>query len=104
MEPWASLSSRWSCCTSTFGRLYGLLVERGIHPTQSQINRGREFVLRAEQHGLRQVNPPPLMRDVIRQFEAAHVYAFQLTFVLMGWWPSSAPLFAGCWSVGATTR
>jgi EmrB/QacA subfamily drug resistance transporter len=67
-----------------FGRLYGLLAERGIHPTQGQINRGREFVLRAEQHGLRQVNPPPLMRDVIGQFEAAHVYAFQLTFVLMG--------------------
>jgi EmrB/QacA subfamily drug resistance transporter len=67
-----------------FGRLYGALAERGIKPTQSQVTRGREFVLRAEQSGLRNVTPPPFMRDVIRQFEAAHVYAFQLTFVLMG--------------------
>ena len=67
-----------------FGRLYASLAERGINPTQSQVTRGREFVLRAEQTGLHNITPPPFMRDVIRQFEAAHVYAFQLTFVLMG--------------------
>jgi hypothetical protein len=66
------------------GRLYGALAERGIKLTQSQITRAREFVLRAEQTGLHNVTPPPFMRDIIRQFEAAHVYAFQLTFVLMG--------------------
>ena len=67
-----------------FRRLYSLLAERGIKPTQSEITRGREFVLRAEQTGLRNITPPPFMRDIIRQFEAAHVYTFQLTFVLMG--------------------
>ncbi len=67
-----------------YGRLYELLGGRGITPTQSQIDRGREFVLRAEQKGLRNVTPPPFMRDVIRQFEEAHVHAYQLTFALMG--------------------
>ena len=28
--------------------------------------------------------PPPFMRDAIRDFELAHVYAYQLTFSLMG--------------------
>ena len=67
-----------------YGRFFGLLAERGYHPTQSQMDRGREFVLRAEQKGLRNIKPPPFMRDAIRDFEAAHVYAYQLTFALMG--------------------
>ncbi len=48
------------------------------------MDRGREFVLRAEQKGLNNITPPPFMREVIRDFEAAHVYAYQLTFSLMG--------------------
>jgi MFS family permease len=67
-----------------FGRLYALLAERGIKVTQGEIQQGREFVLRAEQKGLQQVSMPPRIRYVLGQFEAAHVYAFQLTFVLMG--------------------
>jgi EmrB/QacA subfamily drug resistance transporter len=67
-----------------YGRLYGLLAERGITITRGEIEQGREFVLRAEQKGLHQVSLPPRIRDVLGQFEAAHVYAFQLTFVLMG--------------------
>lgn len=41
-------------------------------------------MLRAEQKGLKQVSVPPRMREVLGDFEAAHVYAFQLTFALMG--------------------
>jgi EmrB/QacA subfamily drug resistance transporter len=67
-----------------FGRLYGALAERGIHVTRGEIQQGREFVLRAEQKGVHQVSMPPPIRDVIGQFEAAHVYAYQLTFALMG--------------------
>lgn len=67
-----------------FGRLYERLGERGIRPTQGEIQRGREFVLRAEQKGIRQVSVPPHIREVIGQFEAAHVYAFQITFGIMG--------------------
>jgi len=67
-----------------FGRLYERLGERGITPTQGEIQRGREFVLRAEQKGIRQVSAPPHIREVIGQFEAAHVYGFQITFGIMG--------------------
>jgi hypothetical protein len=67
-----------------YGRFFELLAGRGYHPTHSQMERGREFVLRAEQKGLRNITPPPFMRDAIRDFEAAHVYAYQLTFTLMG--------------------
>jgi EmrB/QacA subfamily drug resistance transporter len=67
-----------------FGRLYSSLAGRGIHVTHGEIQQGREFVLRAEQKGVHQVKMPPEIRDVINQFEAAHVYAYQLTFALMG--------------------
>jgi hypothetical protein len=67
-----------------FGGLCALLAERGIKVTQGEIQQGREFVLRAEQKGLQQASMPPHIRYVLGQFEAAHVYAFQLTFVLMG--------------------
>ena len=67
-----------------FGRLYASLAERGIKVTPGEIQQGREFVLRAEQQGLHQVSMPPRMRFIIGDFEAAHVYAFQLTFALMG--------------------
>ena len=67
-----------------FGKLFDLLAQRGITVTQSEMQQGREFVLRAEQEGLRQVTPPPRIRAVLDQFEEAHVHAYQLTFVLMG--------------------
>ena len=67
-----------------FGRLYGSLAERGIKVTPREIQQGREFVLRAEQKGLHQLNLPPRIRNVLGDFEAAHAYAYQLTFVLMG--------------------
>lgn len=37
-----------------FGRLFELLAERGITVTPGEMRQGREFVLRAEQEGLRQ--------------------------------------------------
>jgi EmrB/QacA subfamily drug resistance transporter len=67
-----------------FGRLYASLAERGIKVTPGEIEQGREFVLRAEQKGVHQVSAPPRIREVLGDFEAAHVYAFQLTFALMG--------------------
>jgi EmrB/QacA subfamily drug resistance transporter len=67
-----------------FGRIFDLLAQRGIVPTQGEMQQGREFVLRAEQEGLRQVTPPPRIRDVLGQFEEAHVHAYQFTFILMG--------------------
>ena len=67
-----------------FGRLYERLDERGITVTQGEIQQGREFVLRAEQEGIRQVSAPPRIREVLGEFEAAHVYGFQITFGLMG--------------------
>src|SRR5215211_2522238 len=67
-----------------FGRLYERLGERGITPTQAEIQKGREFVLRAEQEGIRHVSVPPHIREVLGLFEAAHVYAFQITFGLTG--------------------
>jgi EmrB/QacA subfamily drug resistance transporter len=67
-----------------YGRLLGLMAERGINPTQSQMHRGREFVLWAEQKGIKNVKVPPAMREVLGDFERAHVYANQLTFGLMG--------------------
>jgi hypothetical protein len=42
-----------------FGRIFELLAGHGITPTQSEMHRGREFILRAEQKGLRQVSLPP---------------------------------------------
>ena len=67
-----------------FGRLYERLGERGVMPTQGEVQRGREFVLRAEQEGIRQVSVPTHIREVLGLFEAAHVYAFQITFGLTG--------------------
>ena len=67
-----------------YGRLYASLAERGIKPTPGEIKQGREFVLRAEQKGIKNVKVPPDMREVLSNFEAAHVYGFQLTFALMG--------------------
>jgi EmrB/QacA subfamily drug resistance transporter len=67
-----------------FGRLYASLAERGIKASPGEIEQGREFVLRAEQKGIKNVKAPPAMREVLGDFEAAHVYAFQLTFALMG--------------------
>jgi MFS family permease len=67
-----------------YGRLYASLAERGIKASPREIEQGREFVLRAEQKGIKNVKVPPDMREVLSDFEAAHVYAFQLTFALMG--------------------
>ena len=67
-----------------FGRLYERLGERGITSTQGEIRRGWEFVRRAEQEGIQRISAPPGIREVIGEFEAAHVYAFQIAFGLMG--------------------
>jgi hypothetical protein len=64
--------------------LFALLAERGIHVTQGEMHQGREFVLRDEQKGLHQVSLPPRICDVLGDFEAAHMYASQLTFGLVG--------------------
>jgi EmrB/QacA subfamily drug resistance transporter len=65
-------------------RFYDLVGSEGIDVTQSEFDRGREFVMRAEQEGLRQVDAPPFFRDVLDQFKLAHVEAYQLVFVVAG--------------------
>jgi EmrB/QacA subfamily drug resistance transporter len=65
-------------------RFYDLLGGEGIDVTQSEFDRGREFVMKAEQEGLRQVDAPPFIRDVLDQFKLAHVEAYQLVFVVAG--------------------
>jgi hypothetical protein len=41
-------------------------------------------VRRADQEGIRRVSVPAGIREVIGEFEAAHVYPFQIAFGLMG--------------------
>jgi EmrB/QacA subfamily drug resistance transporter len=56
------------------------LAERGIHPTPEQTDRFREFILHAEQSGLKHLHESPLIRSAIEIVVKAHVTAFQVTF------------------------
>jgi hypothetical protein len=60
------------------------LAERGIHPTPAQEEAGREFMLKAEQEGLRNVQAPEFLQRVFDDLNAAHVDGFQLAFGASG--------------------
>jgi EmrB/QacA subfamily drug resistance transporter len=63
-----------------FHEIYAKLAARGIHPTPEQNERFREFILQAEQTGLKHAHESPLIRAGIDSVVAAHVDAFQVTF------------------------
>jgi EmrB/QacA subfamily drug resistance transporter len=60
--------------------LFDRLGERGIHPTQAQLDTGREFLQRAEEAGLHNVPEPALVQRVFTDITAAHVDGFRLAF------------------------
>jgi len=65
-------------------RFVDLVGSEGITISGEEFDRGREFVMRAEQEGLGQVHVPPFIRDVLAEFKLAHVEAYQLVFVVTG--------------------
>jgi EmrB/QacA subfamily drug resistance transporter len=60
------------------------LAERGIEPTPAQMEAGKEFMLEAEQKGLRNVPEPAFLQRVADDLMAAHVDGFQLAFGASG--------------------
>jgi hypothetical protein len=60
------------------------LADRGIHPTEAQLEAGRDFMLKAEQEGLHNVQAPEFLRRVFDDLNAAHVEGFQLAFGTSG--------------------
>jgi EmrB/QacA subfamily drug resistance transporter len=60
--------------------LYHRLSDRGIHPTEAQIETSREYLLRAEESGLHEVPEPGVVKAVLADITAAHVDGFQLAF------------------------
>ena len=58
------------------------LRERGVNVTQEEIERFREFLLEAEQTGLRDApgQERPIIRRALESNEEAHVEAFQIVF------------------------
>jgi EmrB/QacA subfamily drug resistance transporter len=63
-----------------FHEIYTKLAARGIHPTPEQNERYREFILHAEQSGLKNVKQSPLIESAIDIVVKAHVTAFEVTF------------------------
>jgi EmrB/QacA subfamily drug resistance transporter len=63
-----------------YHEIHAKLAARGIHPTPEQTERFREFILHAEQSGLKHLHQSPLIRAGIDSVVAAHVTAFQVTF------------------------
>jgi EmrB/QacA subfamily drug resistance transporter len=56
------------------------LASQGIHPTQEQDERFRQFILHAEQSGLKNLPEPHLIKSAIGDVVASHVTAFQVMF------------------------
>jgi EmrB/QacA subfamily drug resistance transporter len=56
------------------------LAARGIHPTPVQDERVRQFILHAEQAGLKHVPESHLVKSAIGDVVASHVTAFQVMF------------------------
>jgi len=69
---------------SNFHYLDQRLAERGIHPTDAQVERFRDFIVHAEQRGLHQVQHeggiPQFIQATIGDSVAAHVDAFQVLY------------------------
>jgi EmrB/QacA subfamily drug resistance transporter len=63
-----------------FHTLNEKLAARGIHPTHEQDERVRQFILHAEQAGLKNLPEPHLIKAAVGDVVAAHVTAFQVMF------------------------
>jgi MFS family permease len=63
-----------------FHEVHAKLAARGIHPTPEQNDKYREFILHAEQSGLKHVHQTPLIESAIEIVVKAHVTAFEVTF------------------------
>jgi len=63
-----------------FHQIHAKVAARGVQLTGDQEERFREFILQAEQAGLKNVPESPLIRNGIDIVVAAHVDAFQVTF------------------------
>jgi EmrB/QacA subfamily drug resistance transporter len=63
-----------------FHQINAKLAARGIHPTPGQEAKFREFILHAEQSGLKHVRQTPLIESAIDIVVKAHVTAFEVTF------------------------
>ena len=64
-----------------FPDLYRRLGARGITPTQDQVAEVHQFIVQAEQLGLRHVGQSDTVKATLHDLVAAHVLAFQVTFV-----------------------
>ncbi|HWJ42230.1 MAG TPA: MFS transporter, partial [Solirubrobacterales bacterium] len=56
------------------------LAEQGIHPSQGQLDEGRDLIIQAEQSGLHHVEGGRLLELISPDVAASHVAAFQVTF------------------------
>ncbi|HWA53787.1 MAG TPA: DHA2 family efflux MFS transporter permease subunit [Solirubrobacterales bacterium] len=63
-----------------YHQIHEKLAARGIHPTPEQDERFREFILHAEQSGLKHLPEPHLIKTAIGVVVEAHVEAFQVMF------------------------
>jgi MFS family permease len=63
-----------------YDRLFAELADRGVRPTEAQIDKVRDFILEAEQRGLSNVSESRLVRRVVDLIVDLHVDAFQVTF------------------------
>jgi MFS family permease len=63
-----------------YDRLFAELADRGVKPTEAQIDKVRDFILEAEQRGLSNVSESRLVRRVVDLIVDLHVDAFQVTF------------------------
>jgi EmrB/QacA subfamily drug resistance transporter len=65
-------------------RLDEKLAERGIHPTEAEVDQGREFILQVEEQGRNQTVAEGKIRYVLEDIVNEHVAAYELTFFVAG--------------------
>jgi EmrB/QacA subfamily drug resistance transporter len=65
-------------------RLNEKLAERGITPTDAEIDQGREFILQVEEQGRNQTVAEGKIRYVLEDIVNEHVAAYELTFFVAG--------------------
>ena len=74
--------------TYYFDKLEDRFAGAGIKPTADQVQTGHEFIMKAEQIGLRQASEEagsnPVIQKVVDFSVVAHVQAFELIFIVSG--------------------
>jgi MFS family permease len=65
-------------------RIAEVLGARGIHPSQAQLDQGREFILDVEEKGRNQVVAQGDIKYVLGDVVNAHASAYELTFFVAG--------------------